>query len=251
MKITHTIVGRFDNPAGRRHALIVVAAVFALACTSVSCRSKPASAVKTAEPPAYLENLALHKAIREGDLAKVKARLQIHPDLIRSRYLGTEDGGASPLYVAATWNQPEVAAFLLEQGADVNAKTDSGNTPMFIAASEDNWNIAVLLLANKADVNARNTDGETPLHWSAIGDGKAVAKLLLAANADVNASNKNRTTPLHEAASWGHWNVADLLLAHKAAVNPKDVDGKTPLKLAEEYRHQDVIDLLRRHGGHD
>jgi ankyrin repeat protein len=57
--------------------------------------------------------------------------------------------------------------------------------------------MAALLLANHADVNAKSSDGWTPLYEAAMGGHRDVAELLLTNRADVNAKNNRGETPLH------------------------------------------------------
>ena len=63
---------------------------------------------------------------------------------------------------------------LLAKGADVNAKDDDGGTPLLIAVTLGNKEIAELLIANGADVNVKDKHGGTPLDWA---DGEIAALL--------------------------------------------------------------------------
>ena len=68
------------------------------------------------------------------------------------------------IHVAAESN-PDAAVleYLINQGADVNARNNTSNTPLHLAARR-NPNVEVLrhLIDRGADVNARNESGETP-----------------------------------------------------------------------------------------
>lgn len=57
------------------------------------------------------------------------------------------------------------AVFLIENGADVNAKTIRG-TPIFYAIGWGNLKSVKLLLDHGADINIRNPEGDTPLSWA-------------------------------------------------------------------------------------
>jgi len=61
--------------------------------------------------------------------------------------------------------------------------------------------VAALLLADGADVNARDKTGCTPLHWAAEWDHEEVAGVLLDDGADVDAQDGDGRTPLPRAAS--------------------------------------------------
>ena len=71
--------------------------------------------------------------------------------------------GETPLHRAAYDGESEAAALLIDQGADVNAKTESdGYTPLHLATVNTNPEVAALLLDHGADVNY----GRTPLHYA-------------------------------------------------------------------------------------
>jgi ankyrin repeat protein len=240
------------------HGASALAALVLVTWSYLGCRAENPQPSKSSENraveqprgPGLETSRELRVAIVKGDLATVKAIIRDYPEQVSSRNPGNEDKGSSPLYVAAVYDQKEVAAFLLAQGADANARTDGGQTPIFIAKYHDGkTDIPAMLFAAKAEVTLGDSDGETPLQWAARGNSKEKAEFLLAAHADVNARDKYGSTPLHEAAAWGNEDVAEVLLAHEAQISPVDKDGKTPLLLAEEANHKDVAELLRKYHG--
>jgi ankyrin repeat protein len=105
----------------------------------------------------------IQKAIKKGDVEKVKALLLQKPDLVSSK-----SGllGATPLETAAYYGQKEIAEVLIANHADVNAKDHLGFTPLMEAAMVGSKDVAQVLLVNGADVNAKNKSGETAL-WLA------------------------------------------------------------------------------------
>ena len=125
--------------------------------------------------------------------------------------------------------------------------------PPLSAAVEGGYaDIVQLLLENHADVNAKSNYCLTPLHYAAQKGHKEIAKLLLACGADANAknthANENGDTPLHLAAGEGHSDVIELLLASKAEVNARNSLRWTPLELALVSKQEAVVKLLRKHG---
>jgi hypothetical protein len=105
-----------------------------------------------------------------GRLDRVDEQLDTKPDLVHRRLEELDCGstagrrlllqGATLLHVAAEFGDAEAAEFLLDRGADVNARATvdgdgvGGQTPIFHAASQNgDWGLAVtqLLLERGAD----------------------------------------------------------------------------------------------------
>ncbi|HTQ76657.1 MAG TPA: ankyrin repeat domain-containing protein, partial [Burkholderiales bacterium] len=61
----------------------------------------------------------LHSAVKAGDLARVRALLEVDRTLANSRS-ETDPRGTYPLHVAAEFGQAAAAKVLLEFGADVS-----------------------------------------------------------------------------------------------------------------------------------
>ena len=103
------------------------------------------------------------------------------------------------LHWAAENGLGDIAALLIEQGADANERDHFGNTALHLALAYPD--LIELLLENGANVNAKNALGNTPLHL-AVKDRRAV-EALLAAGAQVNVRNGLDKTPLHYAMRQG------------------------------------------------
>lgn len=92
--------------------------------------------------------------------------------------------GWTALHLAAFFGHRDLAALLLERGADVNARSRSetfaqANTPLHAAAANRHLEVAQLLVARGADVNARDGSGFTPLALAANGRSDLLMLLLL------------------------------------------------------------------------
>ncbi len=172
------------------------------------------------------------------------------------------DGARTPLHYAATNGQLEVARWLIEQGADVNAEegryeNGHGSTPLHAAVRQGHFSVVRLLLDKGADVNAPGY-GFSPLHDA---DTVEMARLLLSDGADVNGKAwHDGSTPVHYAAAHGKLELVNLLIESGADVNakcdqargvssPGSPSYRTPADWAAEIKHADVLDYLRKHGG--
>ena len=139
-------------------------------------------------------------AVALGQADRVKSMLADQPQLLHTR---TADGFPAA-GLAIFFHHSELARWLIEQGADVNA------------AAENAMRVA-------------------PVHAAAAACDHATMRLLLERGADPNARQQVDYTPLHGAASRGDIEMAKLLLAHGAERNPKASDGKTPADVAREH----------------
>ena len=200
------------------------------------------SAAATPQPP------SIHEAAYAGDLEQVKALLTDHPDWVFST---VEVFGLTPLHMAAGQGHKDVAALLLINEAEVNAKDNGGWTALQSATFGGHTEVAALLLGKKADVDFEDNKGWTPLHHAAWYGHKDMVALLLDNKAKGNAKDKTGRTPLLYGALNGHKEVAELLPASKTKVNAKDNNGDTPLRLATLKGHTEMVELLRQHGGHE
>lgn len=187
----------------------------------------------------------LYDAVYNNDLEEVKRLIAAGEDVNAKE----EISARIPLLVAAAMGHVKVAALLIENGADVNAKENNGFTPLHRAAAKDHVKVAALLIEKGADVNAKDEiQGNTPLHTAAFDGHLDMATLLIKNGADVNSKSSYGFTPLHRAAAKGLVAVVELLINKDAKVNAKTDIGDTPLHLAAAKGHVKVAALLIGNG---
>ncbi len=144
------------------------------------------------------------------------------------------DDGNAPLHEAVSRNQRGFVQFLLEKGADPDAKNAAGNAPLHMAARLGLLDCARLLLSGGADPNPKDLFDNTPLHLDMHKERRAdMLKLLIASKADVDARDRNGNAPLHIAVMLSYpREEAALLLDAGAPPDSANADGSTPLHLA-------------------
>ena len=146
---------------------------------------------------------------------------------------------------AARAGHSDVAAVLIEKGANIEAKDDTfGETALMTAAHEGNADTVRLLLDKGANTEAKDNHGTTALGWAA-GDGNAeVVKLLLGKGANIGAKDEYGNTALGRAASSDQVDVVKLLLDNGANTEAKDA----ALMSAASYGRADMVKLLLDNG---
>ena len=139
-------------------------------------------------------------AAAHGDLRTVKRHLAAGIHINESFVApGIPASGATPLHMAVLSNQREVAQFLIDQGANVNAPAldQYRGTPLHWAAALGRLEMARQLIDAGANVNVRDENGYTPLDATALEQfSKSMTRLavaeLLRASGGESKQSKNR-----------------------------------------------------------
>ena len=163
-------------------------------------------------------------------------------------------GGDTPLMMACKQTHTEqMISFLIEKGADVNAKDNDGKTPLMFASEGARVTAVNLLLSKGARVNEKDNEGRSALLFAtyAWNDGKEdpeIADTLLKHGADVNAQDNDGVTPLIRAVWNARPGIVKVLLANGADVNARDKHGWTALRFAGGDSRKEIYDLLKQAG---
>ncbi|WP_333023370.1 ankyrin repeat domain-containing protein [Wolbachia endosymbiont of Pentidionis agamae] len=76
-----------------------------------------------------------------------------------------DEEGKTLLHYAAKYGNIKGVTFLIEKGADFNAKDHNGWTPLHLAAKCGHTKVIDVLIKHRADVNSLDKCGYTPLHY--------------------------------------------------------------------------------------
>lgn len=109
---------------------------------------------------------------------------------------GANVSGQSPLHLAATFENSDVARYLLKYKANVDQLDGSGKTPLFVASYRGRLNTVRVLLENKADIDKKDPNGKTPLFYAVFEEQLDVVQFLLDSGANANIKDKDGNTPL-------------------------------------------------------
>lgn len=249
----------------RPHAACLV---FLLIATPVASASAAEPATRTAG------EISVDWAPWWWSVADLERSFAADPEVIHRAHLR----GKSAIHVAAERGDPEIVAWLLDHGVDVNARTERGDTPL-IEAADGAWNArrarrgrrwnkwqdnpsnqprryretVEVLLKRGADAEAISRGSITALHRAAGTGDMELVRLLLAAGADARRATDEGRTALHNAAAAGSVEAARLLLDAGADPNAiaapeRSMTQTTPLEEAAGSGRADVVLLLIERG---
>lgn len=122
--------------------------------------------------------------------------------------------GETPLMIAAIRGSLPSVQLLVKRGAAVNRE---GWTPLHYAAAGPDNGVAAFLVAQGAEVNARSANGTTPLMMAARYGNSLVVPLLLKAGADASLTNEQGLSAADFAQRGGRDGLAKELAAVSAA----------------------------------
>lgn len=189
-------------------------------------------------------NEALWDAAESGNCEKVKNLLdktkQAYPGEINSK--GLDDWTA--LHMAANSGQYEVVEYLLDNDANIEAKTSMSRTPLHISCMRGHFNIISLLVERKANINATDNDFNTPLHYASEHGFSDVVTFLLDKHPKITIKNHAGLTCIDVA------NSLDIrkIFESRGLVNENTVNsfGRTSLddSLIYNSRHDMITKML-------
>ena len=202
----------------------------------------------------------------ETALSKMVEELK-HPDIPTSQ-------GQPLLVLVAEKNSYELLAYLIDNGADVNAlDINNGETALIKAARNGNLEMVIKLLSVNANANVRSQRGATALTEAAKGQYAHITDYLLSrgalagvsdenllsyvfdknyvgmeamlrGGANANYADVNGNTPLIVVSSQGDLPAFQKLTAYKAEVNAANKYGMTPLLYAIKGGYNDIARAL-------
>ena len=216
---------------------------------------------------------AILPAVSEQNLAKLRRAIRADPSCIFAR----NAKGQSALHLAANAGNPDLMAYLIRNGAQINPDDDEGMVPLHFAVQSRSEAVTRLLVAKGADTTAKDANGRTPgdlcppssligwilehgarletrnherltaLYYFVMQGELAAVRTLLDQKADVDTSGRFDRTPLFEATEIGHVEIVALLLERGADVHKLDDRRGTALCLAGIHGRTRVGELLLEH----
>ena len=168
------------------------------------------------------------RAVRAGDLASLVALLDSGLDCDQTFHIG---GWARPaLCVAVEQGHTALVAELCRRGCSLSLLDQGGLTPLQLAASLGLTPIVLLLLSHRAEVeSATRAGGETALHLATAGSHQDIVRILLEAGSQVDRQDSQGRTSLMLAAQQGSLQILQTLLSFGARRDLRDLGGSSAL----------------------
>jgi len=194
-----------------------------------------------------------HRNVRDFDITEAPNYAIVRALVERGARLCRDTPyGASPLYEVAGLSSPvpgrlELAAFLLDQGAQVDEKVHYYQTPLYAACTYGDVEMIHLLLDRGADINAHSYSGPTLLMGAVHSRDKEVVAALIARGADVHFRNWDGETALTRAQGKSKVirEIREMLEAAGAKLDLVEVECRQLLKMVEKAEDPDAKTVER------
>ena len=137
--------------------------------------------------------------------------------------------------------------FLIEHcNVNIDSQDKNGQTPLMIASERGYLDIVKYLIEKGANTEAKTKiDGKTALHWAPKENLLEFGKYLVEhCNVNIDSQSNVGFTPLMIASEKGNLNVVKCLCEKGANTEAKDEKGRTALYLASRKNHFDIVEYL-------
>ena len=172
----------------------------------------------------YAEDMQGNTPITKALESDTKEMLQTL--ITASNVASTDSSGNTALHIAISKDAPiDYIRYLVETGADVNARNKNGDSVLFITVQKNRRDAGDLLLEKNADIFATNTQNNSPLRLALTRGGEVQDWLINSKT--LNSTDGSGNTPLHYASEW-HLNDAVVALIQKGAkLDAQNANGES------------------------
>ncbi|WP_339046383.1 ankyrin repeat domain-containing protein [Candidatus Mesenet endosymbiont of Agriotes lineatus] len=190
----------------------------------------------------------LIKATVKGDLDKIKrllndgANINVRCEIFYDRINQIRFDGDTPLHIAAHFGHLDVMNYLIDAGADLDARCNNSNTPLINTIFNKKLDAFELLINRGTNVNLRYANGRTALHHAVLYKNKEMVNILMNNGADPNIGDCRGKTPMF-------YTNGNLALMESIIYKVNDIDtryssGRTPLYCMARENKAEFVQLL-------
>lgn len=151
--------------------------------------------------------------------------------------------GKTALMYAIYKNNFKIAEYLCEKGADKNIVDDKGNPALNYAITMAP-DVAIYLIMNGADINIKNMCEEYSIHFASMQGNMLIIEMLYERGANLNVFNYNKHTPLMMACGNKRYKAVQYLIKNGADINATDYNNDNMLHGCVHNNSYDILLLL-------
>ncbi|XP_067659947.1 ankyrin-3-like [Haliotis asinina] len=189
----------------------------------------------------------LHMACEEGHSEIVKYILTENVVNINGR----DDGGKTPVQMAAEQGYLDIVALLEGKGADMSVVDDRGENILHTLILDGQLNLAIYLLTQKnvvQNINKKSLTGRTPVMVAALWGQRDLFDILVKNGADLTLEDADGNSILHLACK-GSVDIVKYLLSNNVVdINARGHLNRTPVLIAAERGNIETFELLMKQG---
>ncbi|KAE8355420.1 ankyrin repeat-containing domain protein [Aspergillus coremiiformis] len=149
------------------------------------------------------------------------------------------------LHAAVESGKPEIVAYLLNHGAQVNRRNKKIGSALYLASQNGEIDIAKQLLNKQADPNLRGGYYATALTAAVASENLELVELLVQNGSELNPCEEHAGgNPLGYACLWGEYDIVEYLLANGCDCTKTDADGDLPIEVAAREGFVNIVKLL-------
>ena len=166
--------------------------------------------------------------------------------LLEHEHFDPNANDSEPLRLAIRLGYLDIAARLLEKGANPNVRCEESSSALVLALEYEYFELAEQMVACGAEVNIRNAKGWTPLIWAAIKGYRRIVEFLLEKGADIHICNDDGWNALTGAYFKQRSDIVDLLIERGAYFGRKY--SEAALLSAYQQGYSEVVTKLVSEG---
>lgn len=155
------------------------------------------------------------------------------------------------LHLAIEYGYEEMAEYLVNNYAYLDAQNFDGETPLIVAVNYGRFEMVKLLVDNYAYLDEVDYYNGTAILYAVVNNNEEIVKYLMDNWANPAVSDTDGFTPLMAAAQNGNLNLVRLFVEYGVELNSVDYYGYTAIEYAKENGYNDVAAYLRDNGAEE